>query len=326
MPDKPHLLQLGGVTDPVAAKTMTERLESGFQVSTLFDKKDQMAFLDEHGADFVAVATFAGVPDAVMAKLPNLKVISSYGVGYDNINAAGAAERGIIVSHTPDVLNDEVADTALMLWLAVSRELLPSERWARSGKWAETGTAYPLTRSVRHRTVGIVGMGRIGQTIAEQVAMFDAKILYHTRSKKDVPYTYHPDLVEMAQASDVLIVITPGGAATRHLISAEVIDALGPEGILVNVARGTVVDENALVAALESGRLGGAGLDVFEDEPRIPDALKTMDNVVLLPHVGSGTVETRAAMGDLVCRNLESWLATGKVVSPVPECRALNVA
>lgn len=324
MPDKPHLLQIGGVTDPVAARAMTERLEAGFEVTTLQDKEDQMAFLDRHGADFVAVATFAGVSDAVMGKLPNLKIISSYGVGYDNINAAAAAERGVIVSHTPDVLNDEVADTALMLWLAVSRELLPSERWARSGQWAETGKAYKLTRSIRNRTVGIVGMGRIGQTIAELAGVFDAKILYHTRSEKDVPYTYYSDLVEMARASDVLIVITPGGAATRHLISADVMTALGPEGILINVARGTVVDEAALVDALQSGRLGAAGLDVFEEEPKIPDALKTMENVVLLPHVGSATVETRAAMGDLVCRNLESWLKTGRVVTPVPECKFLN--
>ena len=324
MPDKPRLLQIGSVTDPEAARAMTERLSKGFDVALLADQPDQAAFLKRHGPEFVAVATFSGVTDEAMAAMPNLKVISSYGVGYDNINAAGAAGRGVIVAHTPDVLNDEVADTAIMLWLAVSRELLPSERWARSGQWETTGEAYRLTRSVRRRSVGIVGMGRIGQTIARQVGMFDAKVMYHARSKKDVPYAYHADLVEMARAADVLIVITPGGAATRHLVSREVIEALGPDGVLINISRGSVVDEAALVAALQSGKLGGAGLDVFEAEPKIPDALKTMENVVLLPHVGSATVETRAAMGDLVCRNLESWLETGRVVAPVPECRALN--
>jgi lactate dehydrogenase-like 2-hydroxyacid dehydrogenase len=223
------------------------------------------------------------------------------------------------------VLNDEVADTALMLWLAVSRELLPSERWARSGEWEAKG-AYPLTRSIRNRTVGILGMGRIGQAIAETIQPFNPTILYHTRSKKDVPYEYVSDLVEMARRSDVLIVITPGGPATRHLVNKAVIDALGPEGILVNVARGTVVDEAALTEALIAGRLGGAGLDVFEDEPKITEGLKSLDNAVLLPHVGSGSVETRQAMGDLVCENLDQWKSEGTVRTPVPECQALNAS
>lgn len=324
MPDKLALLQIGSVTDPEAAKAMRDRLARGFELHSLLDQKDQKRFLADMGAKIDAVATFSGISDEVMGALPNLKVISSYGVGYDSINAAGAADRGILVAHTPDVLNDEVADTALMLWLAVSRELLPSERWARSGEWERSGAAYRLTRSVRNRTVGIVGFGRIGQTIARQVQMFDATVVYHARSKKDVPHKYYGDLVEMARDSDVLIVITPGGAATRHLVSGAVIDALGPEGILINVARGSVVDEPALVAALEAGRLGGAGLDVFEAEPKIPDALKAMDNVVLLPHVGSATVETRQAMGDLVCANLEQWLKDGRVLKAVPECRHLN--
>jgi lactate dehydrogenase-like 2-hydroxyacid dehydrogenase len=205
----------------------------------------------------------------------------------------------------------------------VSRELLPSERWARSGDWERTGN-YPLTRSIRNRTVGILGMGRIGQEIAATIRPFNPTILYHTRSPKDVSYEYVGSLVEMARRSDVLIVITPGGAATRHLVDAEVLDALGPEGIVINVARGTVIDEAALVEALVEGRLGGAGLDVFEAEPKIPDALKTLDNVVLLPHVGSGSVETRQMMGDLVCDNLDQWVSDGTVKTPVPECRDLN--
>lgn len=320
MPDKPKLLQIGTITD-----RMRERIESGFEITRLFDLEDRAGFLAAEGASFVAISTDGhwGVPDDVAAALPNLKVVASYGVGYDAIDADAMAAKGVLVSHTPDVLNDEVADTAVMLWLAVSRRLVQADAWARSGDWEKNG-AFPLTRTVRGRRVGIVGLGRIGQTIAEQVRMFDAKVLYHARSKKDLPYTYFSDLVEMARESDVLIVITPGGAETRHLISREVLDALGPEGILINVARGSVVDEAALVAALMEGRLGGAGLDVFEAEPKIPDSLKSMDNVVLLPHVGSGTVETRAAMGDLVCGNLESWLETGRAVTPVPECRVLN--
>ena len=316
MTDKPALLQIGNVSDRMAA-----RLSRGFRVTELPD--DAGDFLARNGGDFVAIATMKGVAPDVMAALPNLKVISSFGVGYDSIDADHAAERGIVVSNTPDVLNDEVADTAIMLWLAVSRQLVPSERWARSGDW-ETRGAYPLTRSVRKRTVGIVGLGRIGQTIAEQAGMFDATVVYHSRSEKDVAYRYYPDVVAMARDSDVLIVITPGGPETRHLVNREVIDALGPEGILINVARGSVVDEAALVKALQDGRLGAAGLDVFEHEPKIPDALKAMDNVVLLPHVGSATVETRQAMGDLVCDNLDHWLKDGRVLTPVPESKYLN--
>lgn len=320
MPDTPRLLQIGDVTERMRA-----RFEAAFEVTKLFELEDRAGFLAAEGASFAAVATDGhwGVPDDVAAALTNLKVVASYGVGYDAIDADALAARGVLVSHTPDVLNDEVADTAIMLWLAVSRRLVQADAWARSGDWESKG-AFPLTHTVRGRKVGIVGLGRIGQTIAELCGAFDAEIGYHARSEKDVPYAYYGDLVKMAEASDVLIVITPGGAGTRHLVNAAVMEALGPEGILINVSRGSVVDEAALVAALEAGKLGGAGLDVFEAEPRIPDALKAMSNVVLLPHVGSATVETRMAMGDLVCRNLECWLEKGRVVSPVPECRPLN--
>ncbi|MEO0991694.1 MAG: 2-hydroxyacid dehydrogenase, partial [Pseudomonadota bacterium] len=266
MSDKPHLLQIGDVTE-----RMADRFAAEFTVHRLFDQTDRDAFLQAFGDRIVAVATDGhwGVPEPVMA-LPNLKVVASYGVGYDAIDADGAAARGILVAHTPDVLNDEVADTFVMLWLAVSRRLVPSDRHARSGAW-EQGN-FPLTRSVQNRTVGILGFGRIGQTIAKRAEMFNARILYHARSAKDVPYTYCPDLTDMARHSEVLVCITPGGAATRHLVNAKVLDALGPDGILLNVSRGSVVDETALVAALEAGKLGGAGLDVFEDEPRIPEA------------------------------------------------------
>lgn len=306
------------------AARYTDRLQASFAV-TQAESEDAFAAALTDGTGIVAIAMFGHwkITPAVMDALPDLKIISNFGVGYDTIDAGEAAARGIIVSHTPEVLNDEVADTALMLWLAVSRELLPSERWARSGEWEAKGN-YPLTRSIRNRTVGILGMGRIGQAIAETIQPFNPTILYHTRSPKDVPYTYVADLVDMARQSDVLIVITPGGPATKHLVNAAVIDALGPDGILINVARGTVVDEAALTEALVAGRLGGAGLDVFEEEPKITEGLKSLDNVVLLPHVGSGSVETRQRMGDLVCDNLDLWKSDGTVHTPVPECKELN--
>lgn len=310
---KPNLLLIGRFNDRMMA-----RFQAGFTTHQLGE-----ADLDAIAGDITAVATNIGIKPEVMAALPALKVISSFGVGYDSIDAVTAAERGILVAHTPDVLNDEVADTTIMLWLAVSRRLVVQDAYVRAGRWEKEGAA-PLTRSVQNRTVGIVGMGRIGQVIADRAAMFKATVLYHTRTKKDLPYRYFPDLVEMARESDVLVVITPGGAETRHLINADVMNALGPDGILINVARGTVVDEAALVAALSEGRLGGAGLDVFEHEPKVSEALYAMENVVLQPHVGSATVETRQAMGDLVCDNLDQFLKDGTVLRAVPECAALN--
>lgn len=318
---KPHLLQIGNVTERMRA-----RFEAEFEVTRLFDtpEAERAAMLAAHGADFVAVATDGhwGVPPYVMTALPNLKVVSSYGVGYDAIDATGAAARGILVSHTPDVLNDEVADTAILLWLAVYRRLVPADRWVRKGAWEEKG-AFPLTRSVKGTTVGIVGLGRIGQTIADRVQAFGAKVAYHSRTPKPVDYPYFDNLEAMAAECDALVCITPGGPGTRHIVNATVLSALGPEGVLINVSRGSVVDEPALVAALESGALGGAGLDVFEAEPKVPDALKRMENVVLTPHVGSATVETRQAMGDLTCDNLSQFLKDGTVLTPVPECRGL---
>lgn len=315
---KPHILQIGDVTP-----RMTERVSAEFEISKLFEQEDRPEFLAARGADFVAVLTDGhyGVPEDVVAALPNLKVVSSYGVGYDAIDAPGLAARGILIAHTPDVLNDEVAVTAILLWFAVSRRLVPSDAFARSGEW-ENG-AFPLTHSVMGRKVGILGLGRIGQTIAKRAEAFGAEIYYHARTPKEVPYTYCDTAAGLAAAAEVLIAITPGGAATHHLIGKDVLEALGPEGILVNVGRGSVVDEVALVAALEGGKIGGAGLDVFEEEPKIPDALKGMDNVVLTPHVGSATFETRQAMGDLVCDNLSQWLSDGSVKTPVPECRDL---
>lgn len=308
----PDLLQIGGITD-----TMRDRLAEHFTIHKLSDgayPAEAITHIATNGHD--------GVPADVMAACPNLKMVSCYGVGYDAIDTTAAAERGILVTHTPDVLNAEVASTTILLMLASFRNFLHDEAHARSGAWENGGA--PLSRSADNRRVGILGLGRIGQAIADKLEAFNADIHYHSRNKKDVPYTYHASLTEMAKAVEVLICITPGGPSTHRIVNADVMNALGPEGTLINVSRGSVVDEPAMVSALQDGRLGYAALDVFEAEPKIPDALKTMTNVVLLPHVGSATHETRAAMGGLVVDNLIAHLTTGKVLTPVPETAHLN--
>ena len=311
-----ELLLIGDVTD-----TMRARLAAKFTIHELADITDPLAWLKEHGAKIQYVSTNGhdGIRPEYVEAMPNLKLISCYGVGYDAIDTAQAVSRGIWVTHTPNVLNAEVATTALMLMLACYRNLLADDAYVRSGKWQTDGNA-PLTRTADNRTVGIVGLGRIGQAIADKLAPFNAKILYHARNEKPVKYTYYSDLMEMARDSEVLICITPGGPSTQKLVNADVINALGPKGILINVSRGSVVDETALIAALEEGRLGAAGLDVFEQEPKVPAALRVLSNVVLLPHVGSATHETRAAMGALTVDNLLQHFEQGTVISPVPEC------
>jgi len=308
----PDLLQIGGITD-----VMRERLEKAFTIHTLADGNypaDKITHIATNGHD--------GVPADVMSSLPNLKMVSCYGVGYDAIDVTVAKSKGVMVTHTPNVLNAEVATTAVMLMMACYRELLRDDAWVRSGSWEAKGNA-PLTRSVDNQTVGILGLGRIGQAIADKLAPFGTTIVYHSRSKKDVEYQYFDNLTDMAKAVDCLICITPGGPSTNKIVNRDVIDALGSNGTLINVSRGSVVDEAALIAALQEGRLGWAGLDVFEAEPKVPDALRALQNVVLLPHVGSATVETRAAMGALTVDNLLQHLAEGTVVSPVPECAGL---
>ncbi len=294
---------------------MLDRLSGAFELVRLDDLNGSGA-----GIRHACMLGHTRIDASLFDRLPDLRVFANYGVGYDTIDAAEAARRGVIVTHTPDVLNAEVATTALMLMMACYRELLRDEAYVRSGRWEHEGGA-PLTRSVDGQTVGILGMGRIGQEIARKLSVFDAEIVYHTRSEKDVPFRYFADLVDMAREVDCLMVITPGGAATRHLVNRAVLEALGPGGTLINVARGTVVDEAALIDCLETGKLGWAGLDVFEAEPHVPERLRALGNVVLLPHVGSATVQTRQAMGDLVVDNLLDHLAHGTVRTPVPECR-----
>lgn len=302
-----------------------EVLEKHFTIHRATEMADPVAFFKENGGDIKYVMTNGhdGFKNEHYDLLPNLKVISSFGVGYDMIDAEYAAKQGVVVTHTPNVLNADVANTAIMMLLAISRRLVPQEAWARSGSWAQKGDA-PLTTSIEGKPVGIVGLGRIGKAIGEKLSVFDCVVNYHSRTKKDdVSWTYFADLTELAKAVDYLIVITPGGPETEKLINADVMNALGPDGTLINLARGSVVDETALIESLKSGKLGAAALDVFENEPNIPAALCEMENVLLLPHVGSATVETRNAMADLVVNNLVAFEQDGKAIAAVPECAHL---
>ncbi len=298
---------------------LVDRLAAEYELVTLPEPPDAQAFLAAQGARFTAMVTSAGVgADAeLMAALPVLKVISSLGVGLDRIDLAAAQARGIAVGYTPDVLNDCVADTAFGLLLDVARGFSAADRFVRRGAWPQG--AYPLMRKVSGAKLGIVGMGRIGRSIAQRSTGFEMVVRYHARRPvADVTWTYEPQLLELAHWADFLVIITAGGAGTRHLVNAEVLAALGPKGFLINVARGSVVDEAALVAALSTGVIAGAGLDVFENEPHVPPALMALDNVVLLPHLASGTHETRRAMADRVFDNLHSYFAQGRLISAVP--------
>lgn len=261
------------------------------------------------------------VSGELIAKLPALEIIAVMGVGYDGVDLAAAKRRGIMVTHTPDVLNDDVADLAIGLMLSAARQLPQADRWVREGQWAAKG-AMPLARKVSGARLGLVGMGRIGQAIANRALAFGMTVAYTARTPKpQLPHTYYADVRELASRSDFLVVITPGGEGTRKLIDAQVLEALGPQGILVNVARGSVVDEAALVDALRRGVIGGAGLDVFEAEPNVPQQLREMPHVVLTPHIGSATTQTRRAMADLAMANLRAHFAGRPPVTPVPECR-----
>jgi len=255
----------------------------------------------------------------VQAQFPKLEMIASFGVGYDHIDSAYAREHNIVVTNTPDVLTEEVADVAMGLLIATLREFVKADRYLRSGLWQTHN--YPLSvGSLRDRKVGFIGMGRIGQAIARRLEASRVPVVYHSRKPAaGVSYQHYPDLIEMAKAVDTLMVIVPGGASTAKIVNADVLKALGPRGVLINVARGSVVDEPALVAALKSGTILAAGLDVFANEPSVPDELKAMQNVVLLPHIGSASVVTRNAMDQLVVDNLKNWFAGKAPLTPVAE-------
>ena len=263
----------------------------------------------------VTTATL-GADEALMASLPALRAICSLGVGVDTLDLAAAARRGIVVSNTPDVLNDCVADLAVGLMIDVARGMSRGDRHVRQGNWPRQGPG-ALGRRVSHARVGVLGMGRIARTIVQRLSGFQMEIRYHSRTPKtDLALRHEPSLVELAQWADYLIVACAGGAATRHLVNAQVLEALGPQGFVINVARGSVIDEPALVKALQNQQLAGAALDVFENEPQVPEALLSMDNVVLLPHIGSATAETRRAMGELQLANIERFVTEGTLVTP----------
>jgi lactate dehydrogenase-like 2-hydroxyacid dehydrogenase len=294
---------------------------AAFTVHRLAEAKDREALLAHIAPRVRAIAvsyTSERVNAELLARFPRLEIVSTFGVGYDHIDTAWAAAHGVTVTNTPQVLTEEVADTALGLLLCTVREFPQAERYLRAGKWLEKG--YPLTKAtLRDRTVGIVGMGAIGQAIARRLDAMLVPVVYHSRRPADVRYRHYPNLTDMARDVDVLLVIVPGGGATKNMIDSQVLAALGPDGILINMARGSVVDEPALIKALKDGTILSAGLDVYAREPEVPQDLIEMQNVVLFPHLGSGSVYTRTQMDQLVVDNLKAWAAGQPPLTPVTE-------
>jgi hydroxypyruvate reductase len=297
------------IVTPIYAPSL-EELDRQFTLHRLWEAKDRVAFYTPLAAKVCAIVSsgHAGADAAMMDALPKTEIIACFGVGYDAIDVAAAKARKIAVTNTPDVLTDDVADLALGLLIDVARRISRGDRFIRAGGWLKGGLEFGT--ALKGKKVGIVGLGRIGQATAKRAEAFGMEILYHGRRRQpDVPYRYYADLLSLARDCDFLVLTLPGGPETKALVTAEVLAALGPQGTLVNVARGSIVDEAALVAALKSGALGAAALDVFADEPRVPAELMDMDNVVLQPHVGSATHGTRAAMGQLVIDNLLAHFA-----------------
>lgn len=305
--------------------TVLERLKPEFDLIHLVDGDSSKLDADAKPA-IKAVINSIGVrlPNSLMDQLPNLEIISNFGVGYDGIDARYAAQKNIMVTNTPDVLTEEVADTALGLLINTVRELPRAQNHLLQGKWQQGG--YPLSKlSLRERKVGIFGLGRIGKSIARRVEAFNLPVSYHNRSKAaDVSYTYYPSLIELAEAVDTLILVAPASAETNHAVNKDVLAALGKNGVLINVGRGSLVDEKALIKALQDGVIAAAGLDVFEKEPHVPEELMQMENVVLLPHIASASELTRLNMSNLVIDNLLGWFGSGEVVTPVFETQTVT--
>jgi lactate dehydrogenase-like 2-hydroxyacid dehydrogenase len=301
------------------SQRVLDRLPETFEVVRLASS-DPALVAQDVAERASAIAVQGALPTELMDAFPKLEIIANFGVGYDGVDAGHAASRGIVVTNTPDVLNDEVADTAVGLLLNTLRRLPVAEQYLRQGRWVKDG-AFPLSPlTLRGRSVGLYGLGRIGLAIARRLEAFGVSIAYHTRSKRDdVEYTHYPTLKALAEAVDTLVVIVPGTESTRATVNGEVLSALGKNGVLINVGRGSTVDENDLIAALQNGVIAAAGLDVFENEPHVPEALMALENVSLLPHVASASEATRNAMGDLVVDNLIAWFSKGKALTPVPE-------
>jgi lactate dehydrogenase-like 2-hydroxyacid dehydrogenase len=316
-PERSHVLQIGSLM-PILEQWLRER----YVLTALDRASDPAAFLARDGARFTGVATSAnfGISAEQIAAMPKLRVISCFGVGIDKIAMEAARSRGIAVGYTPDILNDCVADTAFALLLDVARATPEADRYVRAGKWPQGGVnGFHLGRKVSGARLGMIGLGRIGRTIVRRAQGFDMDIRYHTRRVvDDAPWGYVSSLLDLARWADFLVVITAGGPGTRHLVNADVLAALGPRGFLINVSRGSVIDEKALVRALAKKKIAGAGLDVFENEPQVPEELLHMDNVVLLPHIASATEETRQAMAQRVIDNLDLFFAEGRLISQAP--------
>jgi len=310
---KPTVLQLGPLLPLVE-----QGLASTYNHLQLAKAADPAAFLAANAASIDALVSTSrsGVNAALLDSLPKVKLVAHFGVGYDNVDAEHARRKGVVVTNTPDVLTDCVADLAIALLVDVARGVTAGDRYVRAGRWL--GGPMALATKVSGKRLGIVGLGRIGRAIAARAEGFDMQIRYHNRRQvPDAPYPYERSLADLARWCDFLVVATSGGESTRGLVSASVIAALGPEGFLVNIARGSVVDEPAIVSALVERRIAGAALDVFADEPRVPEALLALDNVVLTPHIASATTDTRAAMGQLVLDNLARFFETGQAITPV---------
>jgi lactate dehydrogenase-like 2-hydroxyacid dehydrogenase len=310
---KPEIVLVGPLYPPTQA-----RLEELFTVHRLWKAGDRDRFLRELAGRARAIAVYAlhRCPATLIEALPKVEIIACFGIGVDAIDLAAARARGIPVTNTPDVVTDDTADIALALMLAVERRVAEGDRFVRAGRWMQGELRFG--RSLGGRRLGMIGLGRIGRAIAKRAGAFAMTIAYTgPRAKPDAPYRYEPDLIELARWSEILIVACPGGEATRNLVGAPVLAALGPSGTLINIARGSVVDQPALIRALEAGTVGSAGLDVLADEPNVPPALMRLDNVVLMPHTGSATHETRAAMGNLMIDNLLAHFAGRPLPTPV---------
>lgn len=299
--------------------SLQEAVETHFDATRFWELPDQATWLAQNGERIKAIVTSGalGASSEVIAKLPKLEAIFSFGVGYDSIAVDAARDRGIVVTNTPEVLDDCVADTAMALTLDVMRRYSEADRFLRAGQWPKG--KFPLASKIGNKKIGIVGLGNIGEAIAKRATAFDMQVLYHNRKPKaGVAYQYYADLDAMITDCDVLVLAVPGGKPTEGLIDAKRLGLLGSKGFLVNIARGSVVDQAALIDALREGRIAGAGLDVYEDEPNVPQALIEMDNVVLLPHLASGTHETRQAMGDLVWSNIQGYYHNDRqVLTPI---------
>ena len=298
-----------------------DQLHAHYTVLDRLYETDPAAFAAQAGQiQVIAAQGESKVPRALIAQLPALKLISVFGVGYDGVDVQAAKERGAAVTHTPEVLNDDVADLALGLMLSIARRIPQADQYVRAGRWAQG--PMPLASKMSGARLGIVGLGRIGGAIAKRAEAFGMSIAYHGRSQvAGSPYAYCATAKALAAQSDYLVVITPGGAGTKHLINAEVLAALGPKGYLINVARGSVVDEAALLDALQRKAIAGAALDVYENEPHVPEGFWSLDNVVLAPHMASATLQTRTAMGNLAFGNVKAFFDGLPLLSPVPECQ-----